>query len=124
MALTAALVAAGSLGVPLYIGVLAVLGVNRFFLSSLSAAMPHVVAQDKLVMANAVAPTSGTIAGFIGGFIGLGVHLVTGGGRGGWRSPCSPPARATWRPGRSRPPCTGTRSGRSGPRAGNGTPGY
>ena len=83
VALTAALVAAGSLGVPLYVGVLAVLGVNRFFLSSLSAAMPHVVAADKLVMANAVAPTSGTIAGFIGGFIGLGVHLVTGGGRGG-----------------------------------------
>jgi MFS family permease len=83
VALTAALVAAGSLGVPLYAGVLAVLGVNRFFLSSLSAAMPHVVAEDKLVMANSVAPTSGTIAGFIGGFIGLGVHLATGGGRGG-----------------------------------------
>ena len=36
-------------------------GVNRFFLSSLSAALPHVVADDKLVMANSVAPTSGTI---------------------------------------------------------------
>jgi len=83
VALTAFLVAAGSLGVPLYVGVLAVLGVNRFFLSSLSAAMPHVVAEDKLVMANSVAPTAGTIAGFIGGFIGLGVHLATGGGRGG-----------------------------------------
>src|SRR5438045_901111 len=42
--LTAALVAAGSLGVPLYIGVLAVLGVSRFFLCALSAAMPHAVA--------------------------------------------------------------------------------
>src|SRR5205814_602628 len=68
---------------PLYAGVLAVLGVNRFFLSALSAAMPHVVAGDKLVMANSVAPTSGTIAGFLGGFTGLGIHLATGGGRGG-----------------------------------------
>jgi MFS family permease len=83
VALTAVLVVSGRLGVPLYIGVLAVLGVNRFFLSSLSAALPHVVAEDKLVMANSVAPTTGTIAGFLGGFTGLGIHLATGGGRGG-----------------------------------------
>jgi MFS family permease len=83
VALTAALVASGNLGVPLYAGVLAVLGVNRFFLSSLSAALPHVVAADKLVMANSVAPTSGTIASFLGGFTGLGIHFATGGGRGG-----------------------------------------
>jgi MFS family permease len=83
VAVTASLVASGNLGVPLYAGVLAVLGVNRFFLSSLSAALPHVVAEDKLVMANSVAPTAGTIAGFLGGFIGLGIHLATGGGRGG-----------------------------------------
>lgn len=83
VAVTAALVASGKLGVPLYAGVLAVLGVNRFFLSSLSAALPHVVAADKLVMANSVAPTSGTIASFLGGFTGLGIHLATGGGRGG-----------------------------------------
>jgi MFS family permease len=81
--LTASLVASGNLGVPLYVGVLAVLGVDRFFLSSLSAALPHVVAEDKLVMANSVAPTSGTIVSFLGGFIGLGIHLATGGGRGG-----------------------------------------
>jgi MFS family permease len=81
--LTASLVASGNLGVPLYVGVLAVLGVDRFFLSALSAALPHVVAEDKLVMANAVAPTSGTVVSFIGGFIGLGIHLATGGGRGG-----------------------------------------
>jgi MFS family permease len=83
VALTALLVASGNLGVPLYAGVLAVLGVNRFFLSSLSAAMPHVVAADKLVIANSVAPTSGTIASFLGGFTGLGIHFATGGGRGG-----------------------------------------
>ena len=61
VALTAYLVASGRLGVPLYISVLAVLGVNRFFLSSLSAALPHVVGEDTLVMANSVAPTAGTI---------------------------------------------------------------
>jgi Major Facilitator Superfamily len=83
VALTALLVAEGTLGIPLYVGAIAVLGINRFFLSSLSAALPHVISQDKLVMANAVAPTSGTIVGFIGGVAGLGVHLATGGGHPG-----------------------------------------
>ncbi len=80
---TASLVASGGLGLPLYVSVLAVLGVNRFFLSSLSAALPHVVAEDKLVMANAMSPTLGTVVTFIGGLAGLGVHFATGGGRGG-----------------------------------------
>jgi MFS family permease len=78
--LTAFLVISGNLGLPLYISALAVLGVNRFFLSALSAGLPHVVAQDKLVMANAVAPTSGTIAGFVGGIASLSVRLVIPGG--------------------------------------------
>ena len=78
--LAAFLVASGNVGLPLYVSALAVLGVNRFFLSALSAGLPHVVAQDKLVMANSVAPTTGTIVGFIGGIAGLGVHLATGGG--------------------------------------------
>ncbi|MGE5289936.1 MAG: MFS transporter [Micromonosporaceae bacterium] len=78
--LTAVLVGSGNLGLPLYLCALGVLGVNRFFLSSLSAALPHVVANDKLVMANAVAPTSGTIVSFIGAIAGLGIHLATGGG--------------------------------------------
>src|ERR1039457_6335071 len=80
---TASLVASGRLGLPLYVSVLAVLGVNRFFLSSLSAALPHVVAEDKLVMANAMSPTLGTVVTFMGGLAGLGVHFATGGGRGG-----------------------------------------
>jgi len=83
VALTASLVFSGSLGAPLYVSVLAVLGVNRFFLASLSAALPHVVAEDKLVMANSVAPTAGTIVSFAGGLAGLGVHFATGGGQGG-----------------------------------------
>ena len=81
--LTAALVASGNLGVPLYAGVLLVLGVNRFFLSSLSAALPHVVPEDKLVMANSVSPTAGGIMAAVGGIVGLGVHVATGSGRTG-----------------------------------------
>ncbi len=78
---TAVLVASGSLGVPLYASVLLVLGVNRFFLSSLSAALPHVVTEDRLVMANSVSPTAGGIMASIGGIAGLGVHVATGGGQ-------------------------------------------
>jgi len=73
----------GQTGGPLYVSALAVLGVNRFFLSAVSAGTPHVVKADKLVMANAVAPTSGTVVGLVGGVVGLGVHLVTGGGLAG-----------------------------------------
>ncbi len=67
VALTAGLMASGNLGPPLYIAVLLVLGVNRFFLSSLSAALPHVVAGDKLVMGNSVSPTAGGTLAAIGG---------------------------------------------------------
>jgi MFS family permease len=80
VAIAGFVVLAGQTGIPLYISALAVLGVNRFFLSAVSAGTPHVVHADKLVMANAVAPTSGTIAGFVGGLVGLGVHLISGGG--------------------------------------------
>ncbi|HUC27828.1 MAG TPA: MFS transporter [Streptosporangiaceae bacterium] len=76
--LTAALMASGNLGVPLYIAVLLVLGVNRFFLSALSAALPHVVAGDKLVMGNSVSPTAGGTLAAIGGLVGLGVNAATG----------------------------------------------
>jgi MFS family permease len=75
---TAALMASGNLGVPLYIAVLLVLGVNRFFLASLSAALPHVVAGDKLVMGNSVSPTAGGTMAAIGGIVGLGVNAATG----------------------------------------------
>jgi MFS family permease len=78
VALTAGLMASGNLGVPLYTAVLLTLGVNRFFLSSLSAALPHVVPEDKLVMANSVTPTAGGIMAIIGGVVGLGVNAATG----------------------------------------------
>ena len=83
VALTAALMATGNRGVPLYVGVLLILGVNRFFLSSLSAALPHVVAEDKLVMANSVSPTIGGIMATIGGGAALGLNVATGNGERG-----------------------------------------
>jgi MFS family permease len=75
---TAAVMASGGRGLPLYVAVLLVLGVNRFFLASLSAALPHVVAEDKLVMANSLSPTVGGIVGAIGGIIALGLNAATG----------------------------------------------
>ena len=50
----------------LYVAVLVTLSVNRFYLAGLSAALPHVVDPDELVMANAVTPTSGTLAFTLG----------------------------------------------------------
>ena len=76
--LTAVLMAAGNRGVPLYVAVLLVLGVNRFFLSSLSAALPHVVAEDQLVMANSVSPTLGGLMASVGGIVALGLNAATG----------------------------------------------
>lgn len=80
VALGALFIVAGALGAPILLAALIVLGVNRFFLSALSAALPHVVGADELIMANSVGPTSGTVAAFIGGIAGTGVHLATGGG--------------------------------------------
>jgi MFS family permease len=76
--LTAVLMALGDRGVPLYVAVLLVLGVNRFFLSSLSAALPQVVAEDELVMANSVSPTVGGIMATIGGVVALGLNVAAG----------------------------------------------
>jgi MFS family permease len=76
--LTAAFMALGNRGAGLYVAVLLVLGVNRFFLSSLSVALPHVVAEDQLVIANSVSPTIGGISATIGGVIALGLNVVTG----------------------------------------------
>ncbi len=75
---TAALMAANNRSVPLYVALLLVLGVNRFLLSTLSAALPHVVDEDMLVMANAVSPTAGGIMAIIGGVVALGLNVATG----------------------------------------------
>jgi len=78
VALTAASMALGNRGALLYAAVLLVLGVNRFFLSSLSVALPHVVAEDQLVVANSVSPTIGGISATVGGVVALGLNVITG----------------------------------------------
>lgn len=57
---------------------LAGLSVNRFYLAALSAALPSVVSRPRLVLANAVSPTAGTLVTIIGGLIGLGVRTGVG----------------------------------------------
>jgi MFS family permease len=78
VALTAAAMALGNRGALLYVAVLLVLAVNRFFLSSLSVALPHVVAGDQLVVANSISPTIGGISATIGGVVALGLNVATG----------------------------------------------
>jgi len=81
--ITAALMAAGNRGLPLYIAVLAVLGVSRFLDSALSAALPHVVPAGKLVMANSVAPTIGGVMSSVGGILAFVLNAATGDGERG-----------------------------------------
>src|SRR4051794_34610705 len=67
------LVTLGAGGLPFYLAALAVISVNRFFLATLSAGLPRVVDTERLVPANALSVTSGTLATLIGA--GLGVAL-------------------------------------------------
>jgi MFS family permease len=67
----------------LAVAVLVVLGVNRFILASLSAGLPHVVADRYLVTGNALAPTAGTVASVVGGLAGVAIRSASGGGDGG-----------------------------------------
>jgi MFS family permease len=76
----AGLTFAGVTGVPLYAAVLACLSVNRFFLAGLSAALPHVVTRDELVMANSVSTTTGTIVAIAGGGVGYALKTLLGEG--------------------------------------------
>ncbi len=62
----AGLISADVKGVGLFLVVLAALSINRFLLAGLSAALPHVVPRRELVLANALTPTSGTIAFTVG----------------------------------------------------------
>lgn len=66
VALLAAGFAADLRGPLLFVLILACLSVNRFLLAGLSAALPHVVERDELITANAVTPTSGTLAFIVG----------------------------------------------------------
>ncbi|MET9470680.1 MFS transporter [Streptomyces sp. NPDC002922] len=59
-----------------YASALCVTAVNRFVLAGLSAALPRVVDEDRLVMANSLSPTAGTLAATAGGGLAFAVRLV------------------------------------------------
>jgi MFS family permease len=63
-----------------YATVIVALGINRFLLAGLSASLPRVVDRDDLLMANAVTPTSGTIAYMCGLAAGAGLRTIPIGG--------------------------------------------
>jgi hypothetical protein len=65
-----------------YLSALSVTGVNRFVLAGLSAALPRVVDGERLVIANSVSPTAGTIAATAGGTAAFVVHLAMAAGVG------------------------------------------
>ncbi|MGW0706540.1 MFS transporter [Streptomyces sp. NPDC002643] len=63
-----------------YVSALCVTAVNRFVLAGLSAALPRVVDAERLVIANSLSPTAGTLAATAGGGLAFVVRLV------GWDS--------------------------------------
>jgi len=66
----------------LYLSALSVTGVNRFVLAGLSASLPRVVDAERLVMANSLSPTAGTLAAAVGGGAAFVVHLFLAKGTG------------------------------------------
>jgi MFS family permease len=80
VATTAALLLAhGPTGVLFAVTALVALGINRFYLAALSAALPSVVRPGGLLLANAVSPTAGTVVTIIGAGIGLALRAAGGG---------------------------------------------
>ncbi|MFF9339205.1 MULTISPECIES: MFS transporter [unclassified Streptomyces] len=62
-----------------YASALSVTAVNRFVLAGLSAALPRVVDEERLVVANSLSPTAGTLAATVGGGLAFGVRLLADG---------------------------------------------
>jgi MFS family permease len=76
----AASVATGLAGIPLYVGALAAAGVNRFLLSGLSVALPHVVKRENIVEANVLAVTAGAAVSALGAATAIGLRSLFGSG--------------------------------------------
>jgi len=78
----AALIATGlqSLGVQalIYTGLLLAMGINRFLLAALSAALPHTIDQSEYMIANSVVPTIGPAGLLIGVAVATPLRLVLG----------------------------------------------
>jgi hypothetical protein len=77
------LLVVGPRGIGFDLAALAAVSVNRFYLSALSASLPHVVSRAELVLANAITTTSGTVIAAAGGGLGLVVRRLAGSGDGG-----------------------------------------
>ncbi|MFK4146124.1 MFS transporter [Streptomyces sp. NPDC004065] len=73
---TAVLMAAAVPSWLFYVSALCVTAVNRFVLSGLSAALPRVVDAKRLVMANSLSPTAGSLAAFAGGGLAFVLRLT------------------------------------------------
>jgi hypothetical protein len=82
--LVAAEINAGVHGQPFYLSVLLVISVNRFVLSALSASLPHVVEQERLVTANAISTTAGSVITAAGGGAAIAIRALFGSGNGGY----------------------------------------
>jgi len=80
----AAEIAGGVHGGPFYLSALVVISVNRFILSGLSAAQPHVVRPFQLITANAIAVTAGAVVTAVGGGLAIGLRHLFGAGNGGY----------------------------------------
>jgi MFS family permease len=76
----AAEIAAGVEGLLFYATALVVVSVSRFFLSALSASLPHVVDDDDLVTTNALSTTAGAVATTAGGAVAVGARALIGDG--------------------------------------------
>jgi MFS family permease len=63
-------------GPALFVLILVCLSVNRFLLAGLSAALPHVVRREDLMMANALTPTGGTLAFITGLAFGTAARIL------------------------------------------------
>ncbi|MFC9926754.1 MFS transporter [Streptomyces sp. NPDC127190] len=78
-AVTAALMLGPAPSWLFYLSALCVTAVNRFILAGLSAALPRVVDSERLVLANSLSPTAGTLAATAGGGLAFLVRLVASG---------------------------------------------
>lgn len=72
----AILIKSGSTGLLLTLFVLIAFGINRLILAGLSAGLPLVIERDRLIGANALAVTGGTIGVVIGGGVGIGAKSL------------------------------------------------
>src|SRR5699024_10513812 len=72
----AVLMATDGVSVGVYVLALVTLGVNRFLLAALSAALPKVLPKEQLLIANTLTPTLGAVSAVVGAGIGFGLGLV------------------------------------------------